>query len=314
VIAQHGGVAPLRAWRILCKSGPFEAIDEPRMARLLRSLEARGLIRRSGDGTLFLDTLGERIVGHHSFYAAFATPEEYRLTASGQVLGTLPISFPVMTGLHLVFAGRRWRVLLVDDEKKVIDLAPAKGGRLPVFGGRGGWVHDEVRRQMLHVYCGTDMPAYLDAGAQSLLTEARQNFSRFGLAERSMVRDGDDTHLFLWAGDRAVQTVAIQLRAHGLCCAPAGGLVLHLEDADEQWVRACLGEILSSGPANAGQIAKDVENKRAEKYDHFLDDELLTEDFALRNLDPRGALVAIERALDLSLRLSWCTGVAGDQS
>ena len=37
-----------------------------------------------------LGPLGERAVNHYSFYAAFTSPEEYRLFMNGRALGTVP--------------------------------------------------------------------------------------------------------------------------------------------------------------------------------------------------------------------------------
>ena len=49
------------------------------------------LITQLSSGELVLGVLGERIVGHYSFYAVFKTPEEYRVLIGNKSLGTLPI-------------------------------------------------------------------------------------------------------------------------------------------------------------------------------------------------------------------------------
>ena len=83
------------------------------------------MITQTHTNELVLDLKGERLVNSHDFYAAFATPEEFRLVAGGKTLGTLPIIAPVLEGMYLIFGGRRWRVLSVDGAHKLIELAPA---------------------------------------------------------------------------------------------------------------------------------------------------------------------------------------------
>ena len=85
LIAQFGGVTAGRAWSILSKAF---AAEQSTFVQVLRSLGSRQIIRQEPDGTLLLDEAGERIVNHYSFYAAFATAEEYRIVAAGKTLGT----------------------------------------------------------------------------------------------------------------------------------------------------------------------------------------------------------------------------------
>ena len=121
------------------------------------------------DGLLIHGSRGEKLVNHYDFYSAFVTPDEYRLITSGKPLGALPIVNPVAEGSFLIFAGRRWRVVAVDQEKHVIDLAPAAGGRVPIFNsGARGDVHDHVRAEMRDIYARSDVPSYLDAPAADL--------------------------------------------------------------------------------------------------------------------------------------------------
>jgi ATP-dependent Lhr-like helicase len=281
------------------------------MALLLKNLAAKDLVTQGTDGTLYLGAAGERIVEHYSFYAAFATPDEYRLTASGRALGTLPVSYPVTVGLHLVFAGRRWRVLTVDDARKVIDLAPARGGRLPIFGGLRGRVHDEVRRAMLKIYMGSTIPAYLDASAGSLLLEARTSFHRMNLSRRSIIREDDAVYLFPWTGDRAAHTLALQLRNRGLECSPEGGLVLRVDKTDESKLQSHLEALKAEGSPDVLELVSHVANKRTQKYSPYLGDELLSEEYAISGLDPAGAVLSIERLLDHTQLAEWAAAALG---
>ncbi|MEI6498199.1 MAG: hypothetical protein WCO88_16180, partial [Actinomycetota bacterium] len=165
---------------------------------------------------LLLGVVGERIVNHFSFYAAFATPEEWRLVSVGRPLGTIPVTGPLIPGMLLIFAGKRWRITNVDAKHMVVDLLPAPGGKAPRFSGGMAPVHDMVRTEMLALYRSIGVPAYLDQHAADLLAEARQNFLRFELGQKRLLEAGSSTYLFLWTGDRIADTVVALLGAAGL--------------------------------------------------------------------------------------------------
>jgi ATP-dependent Lhr-like helicase len=293
LIAQHGGVRATEAWEALCKTGPFAEVSAPMFTELLRSLGAYDLLTQSGDGTLLLGVKGERMVNRYDFYAAFSSPEEYRLVANGKPLGTLPVSEPILEGTTLVFAGRRWRVFAFDQRDRVIDVTASKAGRAPSFAGGGsGAVHDEVRRKMFQILMGADVPAYLDPVAQRLLAQGRSNFQRLGLASRRHIRLGTRSYLFPWKGDRATNTTAVHLRALDFDAGAEDGVVV-VSDAAEDALAVSLKRLAEAGPVDAVSLAEAVLNKVGEKYDEFLTERLLCEEYARRELDPVGAWEAI---------------------
>lgn len=296
LVAQHGGVRAGEAYGTLCGPGSFAGVSQGLFAMLLRALGEADLITQASDGTLLPGLKGERIINHYSFYTAFTTPEEYRLVSEGRSLGTLPIDYPLTEGALLVFAGRRWRVLSIDAEHRVVDLAHSPGGRPPRFGGTQSPVHDRVRREMLAVYQETSVPPYLDATARELLAEGRENFVRYQLAGRAVLSWGADSLLFLWAGDRVMGTVAVALAARSLEVSK-DSLALTVSGASPQQLREHLEAMLADGPPEATLLAATVANKETEKYDWVLKGRLLDTAYAARSLDPIGAWQALGRAL-----------------
>jgi ATP-dependent Lhr-like helicase len=289
LIAQYGGVTAAQAFNVLCKNGPFPCITQQQFADFLRCLGDQRLIMQASDGLLLHGQVGERIVNHFSFYTAFMTPEEYRLISGDRTLGTLPIDRPVAENSLLIFGGRRWLVLEVDSAKKVIVLKPAKGGNAPIFGGQAGWVHDRVRQEMFAVYSEASVPVFLDVPSKELLAEARENFHRYGLAERHIVAQGTTTHIFCWMGDRAMDTLAAMLRSKGLKATNEGISVAVFSSSTDEVVD-CLRGLHKEGPPDAYDLARSVKNKACEKYDLFLSDELLSADYAISKFDVKGAL------------------------
>lgn len=288
LIAQYGGVTAAQAHNVLCKNGPFQFVGHQMFADFLRSLGSHRLVMQASDGLLLHGQLGERIVNHYSFYTAFMTPEEYRLVSGDRTLGTLPIDRPVAVDSLLIFGGRRWIVIEVDSQKKVIVLKPAKGGKAPVFGGQAGWIHDRIRQEMFAVYTERSVPVFLDAQAKELLAEARENFLRYGLAGRRILHQGSTTHVFCWRGDRVMDTLAAMLRSKGFKAANEGISVVVFNSSPDE-LRDCLHALQEEGLPDACELAKSVANKASEKYDLFLTDELLSADYAASKLDAQGA-------------------------
>jgi ATP-dependent Lhr-like helicase len=287
-IAQHGGVTAATAFPALCGPGsPFTAVTQAQFATLLRGLGANDVLVQSEDGTLLLGQVGERTVNHYSFYAAFTSPEEYRLLMSGRLLGTVPVDHALYADALLIFGGRRWKVTAVDHAQKIIEVTPAAGGRPPRFNTGHGAVHDQVRAKMRSVLSAGAVPRYLSATAVALLSEARAAYARYELAEHMMVRDGADTVLFPWAGSRVTQTLAAQLSAAGLE-ASDDGLVITVLKAEPGQVREQLESLAEAGPADPVSLALGVANKQAAKYDDWIEDGLLSADYARRALDCPG--------------------------
>lgn len=294
LLAQRGGFYADEAWRVLCESGPFGSVDAPRFASLLRALGRHELISQMGKGEIVIGSEGERLVNHYSFYSAFTTAEEYRLTSGGRDLGTVPISFPLLVGVFLIFAGRRWRVVAVDDEHRVVDLVPAKGGTLPSFGGSGAAVHDRVRSEMWRIYTGAGLPAFLDATARELLTEGRDHFRRYRLAETALLPWGEDTLLFPWRGDRVLNTLGVWLRSEGLRVEQEG-LALALLGSSAEEAQEVLARLARASPPDPLSLAQAVRNKSTEKHHRFLPEDLLAADYAGANLDAAGAWSLVQQ-------------------
>ncbi|MBD2066947.1 DEAD/DEAH box helicase [Leptolyngbya sp. FACHB-671] len=292
LIAERGGVRAKQAWETLCQKGAFTAVDQALFIQLLRCLGAQDLIQQTQEGLLLLGLKGEKLVNHYSFFTAFQTPEEYRIVTHGKTLGTLPVEYPLTEGLYLIFAGHRWRVLAVDQERRIVDVERAAAGRVPSFSGNRGWIHDRIREEMYRLYVSKEVPIFLDAIAHDLLSEARTNFNRFHLANTPLLSNGQQTLLFCWKGDLVMNTILVQLQAKGLRVG-RDAIALTIEETTPAKVLKELRAIAAKPPVNPVVLAATVRNKISEKYDPFLSEELLCQNYASSYLDTRGAWATI---------------------
>jgi ATP-dependent helicase Lhr and Lhr-like helicase len=284
LIAQHGGVTAQQAHRVLVETGPFRGFPAGDFTQLLRALGIREVLMQAPDGNLLLGPQGERIVGHYTFFAAFTTPQEFRVIAAGRELGTVPVDPALAPGMLLIFGGRRWRVERIDERQRTVEVSPAGGGRPPRFGNSGGAVHDGVRERMRVLYHRSDVPAYLDAGAVSLLSEARENYRRLGLQSRHLVEHAGDTILFGWTGDRTQDTLRLLLAQRGLTV-EADGLALTVSNATADQVADHLRDIAELPLPDPQAVAAKAPLRATEKHDWLLSEDLQSLNFASRFLD-----------------------------
>lgn len=286
--AQHGGIHALNAWKLLCQTGPFVLTNQTLFAELLRCLGQKGLLRQASDaGDVILDWKGEKIVNHYDFYVSFLTPDEYSLYGNKKYLGTMPISFSLTVEQYLIFAGRRWRIVDIDESKKVIQMISAKGGKVPKFAGGGFLISDEVRKEMLTLYDKKEVPVYLDSGAADLYQEGQKYFEMNSLSSVRMYTEGRSIYLFPWIGDRTMHTLGICLRNEGLD-AEVQGMVIVVERAEEGSVRDALGKIQLYTEESIDAYISTIQNKTMEKYDWVLSQKLLDMEYRIRMIDLEG--------------------------
>lgn len=297
LIAQHGGISAVKAFEILCRTGPFGPVAQNLFANVLRDLRTQDLISQMHDGTLVLGLRGERLVNRFDFYSAFLTPDEWRLLANERLLGTLPIDFPLLVGDYLIFAGRRWEILGVNEPGREVALRAAGGGRPPRFGGGRSSVHNRIREEMLQIYSNISKPAFLDTTGQNLLEEGRKDFHRYGLRDMRIIEFRRNTCVFPWKGDRVLNTLQLQLRSHGLNVSNEG-LYLEAHAVGVERLRAAVAELSQNGLADPNALAMSVENLITEKHHPSLSRPQLIADYAASRLDPHGAL---ESARELSI-------------
>jgi ATP-dependent Lhr-like helicase len=289
MIAERGGVSATEVSRTLVVNGPFAGLMPRELAVLLREMGRRELVVQDSSGALLLGQLGERLVGSHDFYAAFASSEEWQIVQDGRALGTLPIDSPVFEGMCIIFGGRRWKILNVCAEPAVLTVAPDPSGRPPMFDSGRPMVHERIRFEMRKILEEDTDIGFLDAGAQALLREARKFYRDARLAERVVVMDGKAVLLLSWAGDFANNALVLLLRSLGLQTASNDGLVVRCEGWGlDRLVDAC-SDIVELDEVDLLAMLKDVENIGQSKWDWALPRELLVRSYASMHLNIAGA-------------------------
>ncbi len=284
MIAERGGATAAELWGALVKGGPFATITRDDFVLLLRHLGEKQLLTQDSSGLLLHGELGEKFVNHYEFYAAFASDEEFRIVCEGRALGSLPVSHPLVPSQRIIFGGRRWLVIDVDSEKKVIAVAPDKGGAPPTFDGGSGMVHDLVRQEMRQVLREADPVSFVDAGAAALLAEARDFYQSSGLDTNMLFEKGNDAVLVTWRGDWVNDGLAMLLTYVGLC-ATNEGVALSVPGATAGRLKNALADIAQLPELDPVSVLTPAKNLTREKWDWALPESLLRKSFASLHLD-----------------------------
>jgi ATP-dependent helicase Lhr and Lhr-like helicase len=289
MIAERGGITATELSRILVQDGPFSGLASPDLIALLRELGRRGLVVQESSGALLLGQVGEKFVGSHDFYAAFASSEEWQIVQDGHALGTLPIDSPVFEGLCIIFGGRRWKILNVCSEPAVLTVAPDPSGRPPIFESGRAMVHEQIRVEMRKILEEDTEISFLDPIAEYLLREARKFYDAARLSERWIIMDGDSILLLPWAGDFANNAFVLLLRSLGLESGSNNGLIVCCEGWDLDRLADACSDIVALDDVDLLAMLADVENLSQSKWDWALPRGLLVRSYASLHLDIPGA-------------------------
>jgi ATP-dependent Lhr-like helicase len=295
VVAERGGISPSSLYRLLCR-GPFARVDRERFVQFLRVMGEQKILVSAEDGSLLAGEAGERMLAHYSFYAAFATTEEYRIVCDGKTLGTLPIEGPVLVDGTIVFAARRWRVDSIDESVRVIQVKRAETGKAPVFGSEEHYGYrEEIRIRMRSLYEQVSVPPYLDEGARRLWGQGQTEYTVRDLESNSIVAEGTGSVLFLWDSDHAALTLSALLGTLGIS-AEGDGFALEIESVRPSDVQSALKALAREPNWPTGyELAQRIGNKELEKHDRYLGPDLLAWEYAAKMFDIPGARRLVTR-------------------
>lgn len=295
VIAQWGGIRADQLFKLLCREGPFQNITPADFKAILIHMGQSELITQLGSGELVLGIQGEKLTNHYTFYTVFNTPEEFRIVFGSKTLGTLPIDSMLIEGQQIIFGGQRWNVKEVNTENKTIYVEHAKGGEPPDFAGDGMSIHDMVRKEMFNllkegdyrISVGDHKVDYIDKEAKLLFKEGVKTFNDYNLSEDKVLASNGHICIFTWKGDKVVNTLVALLNQKDLVAGSFAG-VIEVSKSSLGEVKNILYQLKNSTLPSAYELAKLVPEKRVEKYDEQLPDDILSIGYGAKAFDIDG--------------------------
>jgi ATP-dependent Lhr-like helicase len=135
---------------------------------------------------------------------------------------------------------------------------------------------------MRSVYLADDIPAYLDATSQELLTDGREMFRSLQLEKRSLVEEERDLHAFLWRGSDANAVFGAALAMAGLSAdAHDFGVTISGIGADDG--TTFLHKFCTMPPFGAADVAEFVRNVRSGRFAEYVPEPMARAQWAQQN-------------------------------
>ncbi|MGN7752956.1 hypothetical protein [Sinorhizobium sp. 22678] len=218
---------------------------------------------------------GEKITESHEFYPVFATEREYRIVHETRTLGSYPLDSPLVPGETLIFAGRRWKVLEIDDAARIITVRPSRGGKPPYFSGQGGSIHDHIVSTMRRILGSRETYPYVDRTASRMLESARDAFIELGLDRRSIIGFGDGVLVFPWVGTRKLSTLSVAFQAKDFQTTQLAHAI-ELQGCDVEGVEEFVRGLANGAGPNEAELVARVSKPNVARFDHFLSWDLIS--------------------------------------
>ena len=266
--------------------------DEYRL--ILRYMIAEDYLQRVENGAIIVGIRGERITNHYSFYAVFQDEQAYHVQSKEGEIGTLD-SCPT-AGEVFVLAGRTWKTLDVDMERKIVYVAPVRNNRIPSWNGSGGHIHTKIIQRMKKALEEDVCYPYLTPRAQKVLEAARSLARESGMLENSILPCGENSFYFCpWVGSKTMKTIKCLLS-----CGLKEPLQIYSVFGGDHYLQITSGfsgtELfrrmaeLSIDMDDPDMVLPEDQIPQVDKYDTMIPGELLRSAFLHNELDMESAI------------------------
>lgn len=283
MINQRGGATFLELYRLMRSITPFARVSSRAYEMLLKSLceGDLALLHDRGDGKYLLTRKGERLLDSNEFYATFKTGAVWDIWSQSGKIGSMSFANPVAVGDRFYLDGRGWKVLSVQRARTRVIVEPAKDGRIPLFDfNYEETVHAELAVEMRNVLGSGSIPPDCDMLSARHLGEGQAAYRDLDLENYRLIADGENCHIFSWAGTKFNAVLALLLRTRGIACMPNEVGVMAASTTPAEMLDALAMEDWS-----VKKLALSLEALRQGKFDKWIPEELLREDWASRHAD-----------------------------
>ena len=232
------------------------------------------------------------------------------MASSGEI-GTL--SKCPRPGDSFVLAGKAWKALRIDEERKVIHVVRTAEAKIRSWGGSGRDIHGKVIGRMRHVLEEDVIYPYLQPKAVELLQTARQQARENKLPDQVILQAENNSFLLLpWSGTKELRTVE-QMLTHGLkeelgIASVENGMYYLLVTASQglEKCREKLQKLLSDICGEKEDclpdrfydsfiVLGDESPRRIDKYDYMVPEALLRQAYLHNHMDMGAALSVLKK-------------------
>lgn len=215
VMQAHTELTPAQLAQAILKLMPFQSVTLDEYRLFLQHLVALDHLALMDEGPLIVGMKGAQLTNHYHFYAIFANEQECRVLAGTQEIGTIQ-QIPKIESI-IGLAGYAWRVISVDEHRRIVHVERAKNSVQP------GWLstgdlhfHRHMMLRLRQVLQEETMYSYLSPLAQERLALVRDFVRHVGWLHSCIIPlEPGHFVLFPWAGSRIHKTLAHILKYRG---------------------------------------------------------------------------------------------------
>lgn len=296
----YGELSPAELARSVLLLPAFrDKISTNEYRELLRYMLQEEYLQRMENGGIIVGLKGEKITNHYSFYAVFQDEETYHVMTRDGEIGTLT-NCPAVEEVF-VLAGHAWKVISIDENRKIIYVSRSKNTRIPSWSSTGGDIHAKVVQRMKQVLQEDIAYSYLQPNAFKLLSETRQYVKESGLLEREVIPYSDNSFFICpWTGTKEIRTM-VKLLSCGLKdrfdIFTVAGSFHYLMVTSGLGVEECMKRFreLEFDLDDPNIILSKDQTPRIDKYDPMVPDSLLRTAFLYNQVDVPAAIELIKR-------------------
>ena len=299
LIKQLGGATAEDIWFFFKDKNMFN-LDIEIFKNLLNYLQELELILQISR-RIYLSDKGGNLTSNFNFYTCFENFQEYQLYAFGKRLGIIPFDSSLKEGDNLLFAGKKWEIKNIDEEKRIITVINSTiKGSVPSTSG-GSNIHTNIFQIMKNIYEKKEIPNFLDEKAKKLLIQAKDIYKTLNLETQDCIFTSNDfIRWFPWVGTKTRTTIELMIsqftESKVEASSDALSLVLNLETIIElknHLLSKTFNEIYYDLFNNLLINLDGIYLPNTGKWSWLLSPENRVRDFIMRQLDIQEALDSI---------------------
>jgi ATP-dependent helicase Lhr and Lhr-like helicase len=283
---------PQLAERILTLSA-FQNITQDHFRQFLHHLIKIEHLEQTDIGGLIIGYKAERIVDNYRFYATFEDEVTYRVRDKSREIGTIQSAPEV--GSTIGLAGFTWKIIDVDNDKRVINVVRAKGKVKSIWTGGGIQIHTRIIQKIREILLSSTEYPYLHDRASLRLKKARNLAQNNDLNLSSILPLAPNRFIvFPWCGTRQFVTQILMLN-HVKINIPSSyspyyyELVHESQNLDQ--IKKEFAKIINTRPTSSELVADiDETELRRNKYDQYVPPNLLREAYSRDFIDIQGGI------------------------
>jgi ATP-dependent Lhr-like helicase len=291
-VRQNDAVTFRELSRLIHSVTPFERLSRQSYQDLVSELCAPGigLLRQDAGGEYRLSERGEKLFDSREIFAVFQTAVDWEVWSRSEWIGCLLRAMPVEVGDEFRLGGKAWKAIAVNASRNRITVEPSVSGATPYFDiSAEDEIHPVLAGEMRRILSDETIPSVPDRVASEFLAQGRAAFRAAGLHARSIVERPEQQicHLFSWKGTRFNALLAVLLRFKRFAC-EYNEVAVSVPCAKPAHLLEALGEKVPT----VEQLSECLESLHVGKFDKWIPEKLLREDWAKRHLDLADDLAA----------------------